>query len=117
VSVLPFKERETMETTNRLITTPAAARSSSCHAAGQGLGSWLSRRRGLVFGGGVIVAATALALNQHWLTVAELTPLLFVLPCAVMMLMCVKGMNHGKQTGAAQASAGAETPISTVTRN
>jgi hypothetical protein len=106
-----------METTNHLITTPAVAGSSSCHSASQGSGTWLGRRRGLVFGGGAIVAGTALALSQHWLTVAELTPLLFLLPCAVMMLMCMKGMNHGQQTGGTQASAGTDTPISTDTRN
>jgi DUF2933 family protein len=106
-----------METTNRLLTSPATAGNSSCHYASQGPRSWLSRRRGLVFGGGAIVAGTVLALSQHWLNVAELTPLLFLLPCAVMMFICMKGMNHGKQTGAAQGSAGADRPISTVTRN
>src|SRR5260221_14164683 len=100
-----------METTNHLTTTPAAAGSSSCHSASQGSGSWLSRRRGLVFGGGAIVAGTAFALSQHWLTVAELTPLLYLLPCALMMLMCMKGMNRGQQTGGAQVPADADTPI------
>ena len=93
-----------METTNRPITTPAAAGNSSCHDASQGPGNWLSRRRGLVFGGGAIVAGTALALSQHRLAVAELTPLLFVLPCAVMMFMCMKGMNYGTQAGAVTRS-------------
>jgi hypothetical protein len=106
-----------METTNRLITTPAAAGSSSCHSAGQGSGSWLSRRRGLVFGGAAVVAGIAFALSQHWLAVATLIPLLFLLPCAVMMFMCMKGMNHGQQTSAAPVSAGADTPTSTNTRN
>jgi hypothetical protein len=106
-----------METTNHLITTPAAAGSPSCHSAGQGSGSWLSRRRSLVFGGATIAAGIAFALSQNWLTVAALTPLLFLLPCAVMMLMCMKGMNHGEQTSAAPASAGADTPTSTNTRN
>jgi len=63
------------------------------------------------------VAGAALALSQHWLTVPELTPLLFLLPCAVMMFICMKGMNHSQQTGAVSASAGAETPIATNTRN
>jgi hypothetical protein len=103
-----------MEMTNPAIRTPAAAGSSSCHGANQGSGSWLSRRRGLVFGGGAIVAGTALALGQHWLTVAELAPLLFTLPCAVMMFMCMK---HGQQTDGTQISAGVDTPVSTDTRN
>jgi hypothetical protein len=50
------------------------------------------------------VAALALALNQHWLTVADLPLLLFLLPCAVMMLHCMKGMNHGQQTAGVQAA-------------
>lgn len=105
-----------METKNHLITTPATAGSSSYHGAHQGSGSWLSRRRGLVFGGGGgIVAGTALALSQHWLTVPELAPLLFLLPCAVMMFMCMKGINHGQQTSADPASSGADTQISTNT--
>jgi len=37
------------------------------------------------------VAGAALALSQHWLTVVDLVPLLFVVPCAVMMFMCMKG--------------------------
>jgi hypothetical protein len=106
-----------VETTNHLITAPATAGSSCCHSARQGSGSWLSRRRGLVFGGGAIVAGTALALNQHWLTVPELAPLLFLLPCAVMMFMCMKGMNHRQQTSAVPASTSADTPIGTNTRS
>lgn len=99
-----------METTTHPITTPAAAGGLSCHRAGHGSGSWLGRRRGLVLGGGAIVAGVALALSRDWLTFAELTPLLFLLPCAAMMLMCMKGMNHGQQTGGSQVPANADTP-------
>jgi hypothetical protein len=106
-----------METKNHLITTPATAGSSSCHSARQGSGSWLSRRRGLVFGGGAIVAGTAVALSQHWLTVPEVAPLLLLLPCAVMMFVCMKGMNHSPPTSADPASAGTDTPMSTNTRS
>jgi hypothetical protein len=102
-----------MEATNHLITTPAAAKGSSCHGTHQGSGSWFSRRRGLVFGGGAIVALTALALSQHWLAVAQLLPLLYLLPCAAMMFMCMKGMNHGPQAGGTQAPTSAETPVGT----
>jgi hypothetical protein len=102
-----------METTNDLVTIPATAGSSSCHGAGRDSGGWLTRRRGLVFGGGAVAAAVAVALNQHWLTVADLPLLLFLLPCAVMMLMCMKGMNHGQQTAGAQASANADKPTGT----
>jgi len=110
-----------METTNHLITIPAAAGSSSCHSASPGSGGWLRRRRGLIFGGAVIVAGAALALSQHWLTVGELTPLLFpalfLLPCAAMMYMCMKGMKHDQQTSAVPASASADTPTNSDSRN
>jgi hypothetical protein len=102
-----------METTNRLIATSAAAGNSSCHGASQGSGTWFSRRRGLVLGGGAIIAGVVLALSQHWLAVAELVPLLYVLPCALMMLMCMKSMNHGQQTGGAQTPTSADRPTGT----
>jgi hypothetical protein len=98
-----------METTHHPITIPATVGSASCHSASQGSGSWLSRKRGLVFGGGALVAGTAVALSQHWLTAAELVPLLYLLPCAAMMFMCMKGMNHGQQTGGTQDSISPET--------
>jgi hypothetical protein len=108
-----------MEMTNHLITAPATAGSSSCHSASQRPGSWVSRWSGLVFGGGVMVASITLALSQHWLTVAELTPflfpLLFLLPCMLMMLMCMKG--HGQQAGGTQDSAGTTSPINTDATN
>jgi len=59
------------------------------------------------------VVALALALNQHWLTIADLPLLLFLLPCGLMMLHCMKGMNHGQQTAGAQASANADKPTGT----
>ena len=104
-----------METTDHPIATSVPERASSCHSASQASGTWLRRRRGLVFGGGAIVAGTALALSQHWLTAAALAPLLYLLPCAAMMLMCMKGMNHGEQTSAAPASASADTSIGSGT--
>jgi DUF2933 family protein len=106
-----------METTNHPITTPATAGSSSCHSAHQGSGSWISRQRGLVFGGAAIVAGAALALSQHWLTVGELAPLLFVLPCAAMMLMCMRGTNRDQHTSAIPASVSSDTPANSDSRN
>ena len=55
---------------------------------------------------GVAAAAAAipLALSQHWLAIADLVPLLAVLPCAVMMFHCTKGMNRGQQNDTVQAS-------------
>src|SRR5262249_17445143 len=85
-----------METTNDLVTTSATAGSSSCHGVSRASGGWLSGRRGLIFGGGAIAVAVALALGHHWLSIAALPLLLFLLPCAVMMFMSMKGMNHSR---------------------
>jgi hypothetical protein len=63
------------------------------------------------------VAAVALAASQRWFAVADLVPLLFVLPCAVMMFMCMNGMSRGQRTDTTQASAQSDTPIATDTRN
>jgi hypothetical protein len=49
-------------------------------------------------------------LSQHWLAIADLLPLLAVLPCAVMMLHCMQGMKRGPQTDTAQASLQNEAP-------
>lgn len=57
----------------------------------------LSGRRGLLVGVAAAAAAIALALGQHWLAIADLVPLLVVLPCAVMMFHCMKGMNRRQQ--------------------
>jgi hypothetical protein len=105
-----------MSRTNNQMTTPAVGNAPS-HGIGQGSLDWLGRRRGFVIAVAVAAAATALALGQHWLAVADLLPLLFTLPCAVMMFMCMKGMNHGQQTGTPQASARNEMPTATDIRN
>ena len=89
-----------METTNVQLTVPA----------GHG---WLSGRRGLVIALAVAAAAIAIAADQHWLAIADLVPLLFVLPCAVMMLKCIKGTNGRERTGTTQASAASDTPTAT----
>ena len=54
-------------------------------------------KRALMLAGAVAVAVVALALSQNWLSVANLVPLLFVLPCVAMMFMCAKG-HHGAHT-------------------
>lgn len=105
-----------MGTTNGQAITPAAD-SSSCHVAGQGLSGWLNRRRGLVIAAAMAAAAAALALGQHWIAIADLVPLLFVVPCAAMMFMCMKGMNHGQQTDTTQTSPQNEAPTATDIRN
>ena len=93
-----------METTNVGMTAPVAP-------------GWLSGRRGLVIALAVAAAAFAIAADQHWLALADLVPLLFVLPCAVMMLKCMKRTNGGEQTGITQASALSDTPTAGDMRN
>jgi hypothetical protein len=93
-----------METTNVRMTAPAAH-------------GWLSGRRGLVIAIAVTAAAVAVAAGQHWLAIADLVPLLFVLPCAVMMLKCMKGTNRGPQTGTMQGSAPGDAPTAVDMRN
>jgi len=61
----------------------------------------------IAFGFVTIVGLIALGLGQNWLTIAGLLPLLYLLPCAAMMFMCMKGMNHGPQATAAPASTSA----------
>ena len=93
-----------METTSVQMTTPAAP-------------SWLSGRRGLVIAMGVAAATAALAADRHWLAIADLVPLLFVLPCVVMMIKCMKGTNRTPHIGTTQASAPSDTPAAIDIRN
>jgi hypothetical protein len=97
--------------------TGPANDSSFYHLTGRDSLGWLSRRRGLIIAGAVTTAVAALALGQHWLTVAGLTPLLFVLPCAAMMFMCMKGMNHGQQTKTTPTTNYNESLTATETRD
>jgi len=93
-----------METTNVQLTAPAAR-------------SWVSGRRGLIIAITAIAAALAVAAGQNWLAIADLVPLLFVLPCAVMMLKCMKGTNRGPQTGTTEAAAPSDAPTAIDMRN
>lgn len=105
-----------METTTGQVTTPAAD-SSSYDGPGQGSSGGLSRRRSIVVAAALAAAAVALALDHHWLAVADLVPLLLVLPCAAMMFKCMKGMNPSQQTDTTQASAQNVTPTATDIRS
>jgi len=58
----------------------------------------------------MVAAAAALALGQRWVAVADLVPLLYVLPCAAMMFVCMKGMSHGQQTDTSQNSTRNDAP-------
>jgi hypothetical protein len=46
-------------------------------------------------------------LSQQWLSARDLLPLLYLLPCALMMAMCAKGMSQcdsqGSGSGKTQA--------------
>lgn len=108
-----------MEKTNGLITIPPATGGSSCRGAAHGSRTWLGGWRGWAIAGVVITAGISLALSQHWLAIANLVPLVFVLPCMAMMFICMKGMNHGQQTDSTttRASAGEGTPTATDPRN
>ena len=70
---------------------------SMCHASGLPTQSWLAKRRGWVVLGSAAVVGTGLALGEGWVTVAGLAPLLYSLPCAAMMVSCMKGMSRGTQ--------------------
>ena len=95
-----------MEPTNGLLATPAV-KGSSCHSTDRSVSGVFAKRRGVMIAI-VAVAALGLALAQHWLTVAALTPLLFVLPCFLMMLMCMK--QHGGDSQPTQGAATVKTP-------
>lgn len=94
-----------MKSTN--IVSNAPERDSSCHAGKGGARNWFGGRRGLLLIAVASIAGLALALNQHWLFVAQIVPLLFLLPCMLMMFMCMKG--HGPQSNAAVAPGKVET--------
>ena len=104
-----------METTNTQVTA-SATDGSFWHGNRRGTQGWLGEHRGLGVAAIVAAAGTALALNQHWLAAADLVPLLFALPCAVMMFMCMKG-GHGQQTDTPPASTQSGTSSITDPRN
>jgi hypothetical protein len=99
-----------METTNRAIAVPTEQRSNPDYR--QNLRRWLTSRRGLVIvGASAAAAAIALALSQQWLSARDLLPLFYLLPCAVMMAMCAKGMSQcDSQRSASSKSQQGNTP-------
>lgn len=94
-----------METTNRAIAVVTEQRNNPNHRQDQR--KWFVSWRGFAIAGALAAAAIVLALSQQWLSVRDLLPLLYLLPCAVMMAMCAKGMsqcdNQGSGSGKAQA--------------
>lgn len=59
----------------------------------------ISPRTAWIIAGVGVVGLAALAVGANWIAFATLVPLLYVLPCAAMMFMCMKGMNHGPNAG------------------
>lgn len=91
----------------------AAEQGASCGMGSPSL-SWVAKHRGWVVLGLAAVAGTGVALGEGWVTIAGLTPILYSLPCAVMMLFCMKGMGGGTQT--AQNPAPVSPPAADATR-
>ena len=56
--------------------------------------SWLRGPRGMLVLVG-FAGIVALAFGWYLLGFAAIVPVLYLLPCAVMMAMCAKGMSHG----------------------
>lgn len=77
-------------------TPPVAASSGSCHGGAPGSLKRRSWRSGLVIVGALAALAgvLAFAVDQRWLALSALAPLLYSLPCALMMFMCMRGMNR-----------------------
>jgi hypothetical protein len=85
----------------------AAEQGPSCgmrSGSGSSVQGWVAKHRGWVVISSIAVAGTGVALGEGWMTVAGLAPLLYVAPCAVMMMFCMKGMSGGTQTAQNQSS-------------
>lgn len=54
---------------------------------------WLSGQHGMLTLLG-IAGIVALGSGWYWLGFAAIAPVLYLLPCAVLMAMCAKGMSH-----------------------
>jgi len=92
-----------MQSRNALTANPALQQTQSYGVPGASQ-SWLSRNKMTAFGLAGVLGLIAFGLSQNWLTLAGLLPFLYILPCAAMMLMCMKGMNHAPQAGTGTAA-------------
>jgi len=92
-----------MQAVNALTAAPAPEPSKSCGVS-RASPSRLNRRMMIALCVAATLGLTALGLGQNWLSIAGLLPFLYVLPCAAMMLMCMKGMNRGPQAGTGSAN-------------
>jgi anti-sigma-K factor RskA len=95
-----------METTNRAGAVVTESRNNSDHR--QNLREWLMSWRGFAIAGAAAAAAIVLTLSQQWLSARDLLPLVYLLPCAVMMAMCARGMSQcdSQSSGSGKTQAG-----------
>ena len=75
----------------------AEAGSSGSSARGCGSSSGRATTKWLIIAS-VVLALGAAAFGSVWFGVAAVLPLLYVLPCLVMMGMCMKGMRRTSDT-------------------
>lgn len=67
-----------------------------------------SRRMLWIIAGVIVAGLTMLSLGENWIAFATLVPLLYLLPCAAMLFMCMKGMNNGPKSSSSNV---ASTPV------
>lgn len=83
-----------MQTIDRPSNPSGLDYSSSSHGGGRGSLPWFGGRRGVLIVSVLAVAFAAVAVLQNWVAFATLLPLLYLLPCAAMMYICMKGMKE-----------------------
>lgn len=89
--------------------------SSTMTSTDQRGGAQGSRRTLWIVGSLAVAGLTTLALGANWIAFATLVPLLYVLPCAALMFMCMKGMNNGPKSGSSEvAGAAVPTPAPSI---
>ena len=79
-----------------------ASPGSRVTALWDGIRPGLRDRRGLISAG--LIAAISLLAGWTWLGTTAVLPLLYALPCAAMMVMCMKG--HGSSATARAGDSG-----------
>lgn len=77
-------------------TSTSSAAESPQHQL-QALWTWIKRRRLLVVA--VAIVMLGLALGWNWLAAIGALPILFFLPCLLMVGMCMKGMGSNNAGG------------------
>lgn len=63
-------------------------------------GKGASTRMKWLLAGSVALVVAAAIFGSGWLTLAAVLPLLYLLPCLAMAVMCMKGMSKQKSDGA-----------------